>query len=398
MHREDRDVQPGVAGLRAAVNRGPASSVEPFTIDVSAEVLADLRQRLERTRWPDVSPRGGWVSGTDQDLLVWLVGYWLREFDWSARQTELNAFAQFRASVDGLGLHFVHQRGGEAVPLLVLHGWPSTFAQMTRLVPLLTHSPDGDPAGLVFDVVVPSLPGFGFSDRPTTPGWNLDAMARVLHRLMVEVLGYRRYAVRGSDYGLSIALRLGALYPRQVIGVHVGGTHLRVDRVPDDLSAGEERFVAASRRWYAEEGGYLDIQSTKPQTLGYALSDSPVGLLGWIVEKYRTWCARPQDLLSVFSADDLLTVATICWATGTITSSMRLYQEERLHPVPTDPVRVPLAINQPAVEEYLTPPEWWRRFQPVSRHTSLVGASHFPEWEAPAGLARDLREFLQPLL
>lgn len=134
VHREDRDVQPGAAGW-AVVNRGPASSVEPFTIDVSAEVLADLRQRLERTRWPDVSPRGGWVSGTDQALLGWLVGYWLREFDWSARQAELNAFAQFRASVDGLGLHFVHQRGGEAVPLLVLHGWPSMFAQMTRLVP-----------------------------------------------------------------------------------------------------------------------------------------------------------------------------------------------------------------------------------------------------------------------
>lgn len=372
-------------------------AAQPYTVDIAADTIADLRTRLERTRWPDPSPHPPWHSGTDAELLSSLVAHWAEGFQWERVQSDLNRLHNYRARLGGLNVHFVHHRATAApgLPVLVLHGWPATFAQMTRLIPLLTDPHPVD--GRAHDVVVPSLPGFGFSDRPGEPGWNIEAIAHTMHRLMTEVLGYTRYAVRGTDYGLTVALRLGALYPDHVAGAHIGGTHLRVDDVPEDLTGAESAFVAATGDWYSEEGGYIDIQSTKPQTLGYALADSPTGMLAWIVEKYRTWCARPGDLLSVFSPDDLLTTATIYWGTNTITSSLRLYREERLAPTVTGPVAVPLAVNQPAEEEYRTPLEWWQRHQPVTRYTVLPGAGHFPEWEAPRALADDLRAFLAGL-
>lgn len=366
--------------------------MRPFLIDVPDAVLDDLRERLSRTRWPDALDVG-WDAGSEPSFLHHLVEHWRTGYDWRAHEAELNRLPQFRTDS---GLHFAHTPSGSGFPLLLLHGWPSTFAQMTRLVPRLTDpaAHGGDPADAL-DVVVPSLPGFGFSARPAAPGMTLAAMATALHTLMTEVLGYERYAVRGSDFGLAIALRLGAAYPEHVAAVHIGGTHLEVGDVPGDLTGAEREFVAASRRWYAEEAGYVAIQSTKPQTLGYALNDSPAGLAGWIAEKFRTWCARPDDPLAVFPADDLLTVITLYWVTGTITSSMRLYREERVTPTVLDPVRVPLAVNQPELEEFVTPAEWWRRGQPVTRYTVLPGAAHFPEWEAPDALAADLWSFLR---
>jgi pimeloyl-ACP methyl ester carboxylesterase len=365
------DVAPtGVQGMTGA---------ERYRVDVPSGVIDDLRARLTRSRLPDEPPRPGWQDGTEQRTLKRLLRRWRHEYDWAAHQDALNELPHLRAMVDGLQLHFVHHHGdaADALPVLLLHGWPSTFLQMNHLAPLLTSGADGE----AFDVIVPSLPGFGFSDRPTEAGWNLDRMARAMHELVVGVLGYRRYAVRGSDFGLAIALRLGALYPERVLGIHVGGTHLRVEDPPADLDAEERSFIAATRCWYREEAAYSDVQATKPQTLGVALNDSPAGLLAWIVEKYRTWSV-PGALFSVFSEDDLLTIVTIYWATQTITSSARLYREEHLDPTPIDPVRVPLAISQPALEEYRTPERWWRRSQPVARYTELPGASHFPEWEA----------------
>lgn len=367
-------------------------NVRPFRIDVPGSVLDDLRARLDRTRWPDTLGNG-WDAGTEPSFLRRLVDHWRTGFDWRSPEAELNRLPQFRTES---GLHFAHVRSGSGFPMLLLHGWPSTFAQMTRLVPRLADpAAHGGDAADALDVVVPSLPGFGFSGA--APGTNIAAMAEELHTLMTGTLGYERYAVRGSDFGLAIALYLGAAHPEHVAAVHIGGTHLEVGDVPGDLTGAEREFVAASRRWYAEEGGYVAIQSTKPQTLGYALNDSPAGLAAWITEKFRTWCARPDDPLSVFGPDDLLTVVTLYWVTETITSSMRLYREERLAPTMLDPVRVPLAVNQPELEEFVTPTAWWRRIQPVTRYTVLPGAAHFPEWEAPDALAGDLWAYLRPI-
>lgn len=194
-------------------------------------------------------------------------------------------------------------------------------------------------------------------------------------------------------------MHLGALYPDQVAGVHIGGTHLPVPddpELPDDLLDEERTSVESSRRWYSEEGGYIAIQATKPETLAHALSDSPVGLLAWITEKYRTWCATPDDLHASFTPDDLLSTATIYWATNTIASSMRLYREDLLGTTMPRSI-APVAVSQPSLEEYLTPESWWRRLQPLSRYTLLPGAGHFPEWEAPQALAADITEFADSL-
>lgn len=368
-----------------------------YQLDVPAAELDGLAERLTLTRLPDRAPRPGWNDGIDTDVLYGLLRIWRDRFDWREHQARLNTLPHFRCDVDGLGLHFLHHRGARQepaeapVPIMLVHGWPGTFVQMTRLSTLLAEPR----AGTGRDVVVPSLPGFGFSDRPTEPGWNLDRMARTLHHLMTSRLGYRRYAVRGSDFGLSIALRMGYLFPEQVAAVHVGGTHLRVDTAPEDLQPEEQTFIRASRRWYEIESAYNDLHATKPQTIGVALNDSPAGLLAWICEKYQTWSV-PGALFNVFTPEDILTTATIYWLTQTATSSARLYREELLDPTPLHPVQVPLYVSQPAVEEYRTPESWWRRTQPVTRYSVLPEAAHFPEWEAPLALAEEITTMLEP--
>lgn len=365
-------------------------------IHVSDEVLADLMRRLAGTRRPTVSVRRGWSDGIDPELVRSLAERWRDGFDWRAREESLNRYRHVWTDIDGVSMHTMISQpahSGNALPLLALHGWPTTFEQMTRLADALNGPQHA------MTVVAPSLPGYGFSGSPTESGWDLARIARAMHTLMTEHLGHTRYLVRGTDYGLAVALHLGALYPDQVAGVHIGGTHLTVPDdadLPRDLTDEERRFVDTARRWYATEGGYVAIQSTKPETLAHALSDSPVGLLAWITEKYRTWCATPDDLHASFTPDDLLSTATIYWARNSIASSMRLYREDLLGaPVPRS--IAPVAVNQPSLEEYLTPETWWRRLQPLARYTLLPGAGHFPEWEAPQALAADIVEFAAEL-
>lgn len=373
--------------LRALDGAAGLGVIHPFRITVGEDVLTDLRARLNRARLPDPGPRGGAEDGLPTELLASLVARWRDGFDWRVREAELNALPHFTASIDGLRLHWVRlgpERPG-AHPVLLLHGWPGTFVQMLPLAERLSGAAE---------VVIPSLPGFGFSGRPVEPGWTVDRMARAMHRLMTEALGHARYAVHGSDFGLSIALRLGRLFPDAVSAVHVSGTHLPPpEEAPDDLRPDERAFVAEARRWYACEAAYNEMQATKPQTLGAALNDSPTGLLAWIAEKHQTWSV-PDALFSVFSQDDLLTTATIYWATETITSSARLYREERLVPTPMDPSLVPVHVSQPALEEYRVPEAWWRRLQPVASYALLPGAAHFPEWEAPDALSDRLGAIL----
>lgn len=362
------------------------------SIRISDEILADLMGRLANTRRPTAPVRPGWSDGVDPDLVHSLAERWRNGFDWRAREQSLNRYRHVWAPIDGLNVHTMVSQSDisrSGLPLLALHGWPTTFEQTSRLAEHLSGPQHA------MTVVAPSLPGYGFSDPPAEPGWDLARIARAMHTLMTEHLGYTRYLVRGTDYGLAVALQLGALYPGQVSGVHIGGAHLAVPddaELPDDLTDEERTFVDTSRRWYAEEGGYNAIQTTKPETLAHALSDSPVGLLAWITEKYRTWCATPDDLHASFTPDDLLSTATIYWATNTIASSMRLYREDLLGSTMPRSI-APVAVNQPGSEEYLTPESWWQRLQPLSRYTLLPGAGHFPEWEAPQLLAADIAHF-----
>jgi pimeloyl-ACP methyl ester carboxylesterase len=363
-------------------------AAHPFRIDVPDRDLADLRQRLTGTRWPDHLEGVGWQYGTEPGYLRELVGYWADGFDWRRAERRLNSFPQFRAAVGDLGVHFVHQRGPGAasVPVLVLHGWPSSFVQMLDLVPMLTDT---------FDVVVGSLPGFAFSDAAVRPGMSEVAMAQVFHRLMTEVLGYPRYAVRASDLGARVAKHLATLYPGEVAGLHLSGLPPRGDDPPANPSPAVREYLRNVERWQAGEAGYSEQQSTKPQTLAYPLNDSPAGLAGWIVEKFRAWSDCGGDLESRFTPDELLTNISIYWFTGTIGSSMRMYYESAHAEAPR--WDVPTAYLMSTRDTVPAPREWVERISRVDRWTEVHRGGHFLEWEEPQLVADDLRAFLTEL-
>ncbi|MFI5911741.1 epoxide hydrolase family protein [Dactylosporangium sp. NPDC051541] len=376
--------------------------MEPFRIAVTDTAVADLRDRLRRTRWPDAVDGAGWEYGTDPGYLREITDYWATTFDWRAQERRLNTFAQFGIAVDGRRVHGVLERGrGPApLPVLVLHGWPGSFVQMLDLLPLLTDpAAHGGAAGDAFDVVVGSLPGFAFSDAARRPGLGAVAMAHRFHRLMTRQLGYRRYAVRGSDFGASVAEQLGAFYPEAVVGLHLSGTTPRADDPPARPSPAVRQYIEDVRRWRAVEVGYGGQQSTRPQTLAYALNDSPVGLAGWILEKFRRWsdCEGPdgRDVERRFTKDQLLTNISVYWFTATIGSSIRMYYEtEREQPRRPD---VPAAWLMSSKDMFPTPREWVERAARVDRWTAVDRGGHFIEWEEPQLVAEDMRQFFRAL-
>ncbi len=375
--------------------------IQPFTIAVAADVLADLRRRLAATRWPDEVDDAGWDYGANLAYLKGLVAYWRDGFDWRAQEATLNQYAQYRADIDGVGVHFVHEHGHgpHPLPLIITHGWPSSFAQMLKIVPLLTDPAryGGDPAD-AFDVVVPSLPGFGFSDRPRARGMNGQRIATLWARLMADTLGYRRFAAAGGDLGSPVTRRLALAHPDLVVGMHLTDVGYPTADRPD-FSAAERRYLDAVRDWSAHEGAYMMLQSIKPQTLAYGLTDSPVGLAAWIVEKFRAWSDCAGDVERRFSKDELLTTIMIYWVTETINSSVRLYYENRGIPplAPEQRINVPAGVAIFPKDLALPPREWAERSLRVERWTEMPRGGHFAAMEEPALLVEDLRAFFRPL-
>jgi pimeloyl-ACP methyl ester carboxylesterase len=377
-------------------------AVEPFSIRVDEQVLSDLRERIRSTRWPEPAPGAAWEQGTDLGYLKELLAYWADGFDWRAQERELNAFEQFRADLDGVRIHFVHERArrGSGIPLILTHGWPSAFVELLPLVPLLTDPTDG-PA---FDVVIPSLPGYGFSERPARTGVNYRYVAGLWHMLM-RGLGYERYGAGGGDFGAGVATFMALDDAGPMIGIHLSNLELAPYTGPGarPLSEAEREYLEQNRRWAQAERGYSAIQSTKPQTLGYGLNDSPAGLAAWVLEKWRSWTDSDGKLDGRFSRDFLLTVVTLYWVTETITSSMRDYVDNRWFGVelgPEDRVRVPTAIavfaNQ-FVHEGDPPREWAERLYDVRRWTPMPRGGHFAPAEEPERLARDIVAFFAGL-
>jgi pimeloyl-ACP methyl ester carboxylesterase len=377
--------------------------VEPFTIDVGQEVLDDLRARLERTRWPDAAPGEPWAQGTDLDYLRDLLAYWADGFDWRARERELNAFEHFRAQVDGVPIHFVHAhaRDGSGIPLILTHGWPSAFVELLPLVPLLTDPPEG-PA---FDLVIPSLPGYGFSERPARTGVTSRFTAGLWHRLM-RGLGYERYGAHGGDWGASVSTFMALDDPQPMIGVHLANLDNEPYTGPGsrELTEAERAYVADFARWLDAEHAYADLQATKPQTLAYALSDSPAGLAAWIVEKWRAWADTDGEVDERFGRDLLLTVVTLYWVNATIATSLRDYYDNRHSAEMTigaeDFVAVPTALAAfyaNFIPEGVPPREWVERLYDVRRYTPMPSGGHFPAAEEPELLARDIAAFFAEL-
>ncbi len=376
-------------------------SIQPFKIAIPQATLDDLRERLARTRWPDEAEETGWDYGTNASYLKELADYWQHSYDWRKHEIALNTFAQFKADVDGVGLHFIHERGKgpNPTPLLLIHGWPDSFYRMSKILPMLTDpaSYGGDPADS-FDVIVPSLPGFGFSDRLSKDNMTLERTAGLLAQLMTDVLGYKRYAAHGGDFGSPITQLLALAHPESLVGIHVTdiGFYTMFDRQPD-LSEAEQRYLGAQQKWFFQEGAYTMIQGTKPQTLAYGLNDSPVGLASWIVEKFRAWSDCDGDIEKHYTKDELLTNIMIYWVTQTIDSSFGYYrnvpklQTGQHIEVPAAFARFPKDI--PGIDP---PRELAERHLRIERWTQMPRGGHFAALEEPALLAEDLRTFFHP--
>jgi pimeloyl-ACP methyl ester carboxylesterase len=386
------------------VQTASGAVVRPFTVEVAEEALRDLRERLERTRWPDAVDDAGWDYGANLAYLRELVSYWRSQFDWRAQERILNQFTQYIATVDGFDIHFIHERakGPRPLPLVLTHGWPGSFFEMHKLIPLLTDPArfGADPAD-AFDVIVPSLPGFGFSERPRYAGMARDRIVDLWAALMTETLGYARFAAHGGDIGASITTGLGRRYPDRVLGIHLTAVaDPYLGRDAPELSAAEHAFVALQRRWEDDEGAYGHQQRTRPQTLAYGLNDSPAGLASWIVEKFRAWSDCDGDVERRFTKDELLTTIMIYWVTQTISSSIRLYYETRRHPQPPfsagERITVPCGVALTTEAADRAPREWAERTYNVRRWTELSRGGHFLALEEPELLAEELRVFFRP--
>jgi pimeloyl-ACP methyl ester carboxylesterase len=380
--------------------------IQPLTIHIPQADLDDLQDRLKRTRWPDEVDDAGWDYGANLAYMQELIAYWRTTFDWRAQEQTINTFANFRAEIDGVGIHFIHERGkgSNPIPLILTHGWPSSFAEMLKIIPMLTdpNHYGADPADS-FDVIVPSIPGFGFSDRPLQRGMTRSRVADLWVRLMEE-LGYPRFAAHANDIGAVITCYIARDYPRHLLGYHTLMPHFPSPSFGTDtptMSEAERRFAACNERWEREEGGYNLIQETKPQTLAYGLNDSPAGLAAWIIEKWRSWGAIDGHIGRSFTMDELLTNVTIYWVTQTANSSSRSYYERvrdqrRFGLNPNIAVPTGVALTMETVQR--APREWVERVYTDIRHwTEFDHGGHFLTTEDPALLAVDIRTFFRKL-
>ena len=389
------------------------STMDAFTIAIPDADLDDLHRRIDATRWP-VTVDAGWTEGTPPDYLASLLSSWRHDFDWRRHEAALNSLGQIRTSVDGTAVHAVHRqgRGPDPLPLILSHGWPSTFVEWRHVIDQLADpaAHGGDPND-AFHVVAPSLPGYGFSETAPTPGMTPRRMAAVFANLMTE-LGYDRFGAHGCDWGSYVTALLALDHPDRVVGAHMGMVSLSSPDLPDD-SGDESAYRDRVRRWRSEEQGYVALQSTKPSSLAYGLNDSPAGLAAWIAEKWRAWSDCAGDPDSAIARDDLLTTMSIYWFTGTIGTASRLYRESARSPVRLDPgqrVEVPCGflLEQPGdpadersfldVPRIGAPPRARaERAFDVQRWTVVERGGHFPALEIPDTFVAEVRDFFRPL-
>jgi pimeloyl-ACP methyl ester carboxylesterase len=380
--------------------------IKPYRVQVAEETLQDLRERLDHTRWPDEVENAGWDYGIPLGYMREIVEYWRTQFDWRAQERSINSFANYRVDLDGIGVHFIHERGHgpKPLPLLITHGWPSSFYEMLKLIPLLTDpaSHGGKPTD-AFDVVIPSVPGHGFSDRPRQPGFNDYLVAKLWIKLMAE-LGYERFAAHAHDLGASITGLLCLHHPEYVIGYHTTnpanpGPAVQPDAT--DLTEAERAYLTYKKQRARKESGYAQIQGTRPQTLAYGLNDSPAGLAAWILEKWHGWTTQPgENSPFPFTHDELLANVMIYWATQTINSANRYYHEDEYipWPKPGDRVRVPVGVALTTQQIERPPREYVERLYPDIRHwVELPRGGHFVALEEPQLVAESIRAFFRQL-
>ncbi|MEU5041885.1 epoxide hydrolase family protein [Streptomyces griseorubiginosus] len=389
-------------------------SITPFRVDIPQRELDDLHARLDRTRWPDDLSATGWAYGVPAAYLRELAHHWRHSYDWRAAEAELNAWPQFTTVIDGTTVHFTHVRSPEpdATPLILTHGWPGSIVEFLDVVGPLTDpaAHGGDPAD-AFHVVVPSIPGFGLSGPPADTGWEAGRIAGAWAELMTR-LGYDRFGAQGGDWGAAISRELGRAHPGRVVGVHLTllpGAQATREPTEEELAALEpgerERTLESWRRWrdWSSEGtGYAVLNSTRPQTLGYALTDSPVGQLAWIVEKFQAWTDSAELPEEAVDRDRLLTNVMLYWLTGTAASAARIYYE-RAHADgdraarPTAPSTAPTALALFPAELQIPLRHKAERTENIVRWTELGRGGHFAAMEEPDLLVDDVRAFFRQL-
>ena len=390
---------PADAVLRA---QSPHAAIVPFKIAVPESVLTDLKDRLARTRFPGEIEGAGWDYGTNLAYLRELVTYWRTKYDWREQERRLNQLPQFTTHIDGVDLHFIHQRSSraDATPLVFIHGWPGSVLEVTKIIgPLTNPTAHGGRAEDAFHVVAVSLPGYGFSSRPTQRGYSPRRVAAMIAQLMAR-LGYQRYGAQGGDWGAIIVRQLGLVDPTHLIGLHsnmcTAGPPPGAANPNEGVPADEVKRIEEARARTANETGYSQLQGTKPQTLGYSLNDSPAGLAAWIVEKFRTWSDSGGDVEKRFTKDELLTNVMIYWVTETGPSSVRLYYESRRDPGLQGRVEVPFACARFPGEPFAAAPRRWVEANyNVAQYTDMPSGGHFAAMEEPQLLVEDVRKFFR---
>jgi pimeloyl-ACP methyl ester carboxylesterase len=385
-------------------------AIRSFQIRVDPQVLDDLQQRLERTRWPDQIDGAGWDYGVELSYLQELVKYWRTKYDWREHERRLNELPQFHTRIDGIDLHFVHVRSphADATPLVLVHGWPGSFVEFTKIIPRLTEPEKfGGQAEDTFHVVCPSLPGFGFSSAPRERGWNSQRMAETIAKLMAR-LKYDRYGAQGGDWGGGIVRWLASVDGQHCIGAHSnfppGSRPSEGDLWQEVTPAERERYERRTAE-LNDHRAYGAIQGTRPQTLGYALNDSPAGLAAWIIDKFWAWSDHGGNLENSFSQDELLTNVMIYWVTDSMPSSTRIYFESQHHqPRPGSMTSFASSTRTSPIGYALFPKEinvpprvWVERSHGGSlfHWTEMPRGGHFAALEQPQLLADDVRLFFR---
>ncbi len=376
------------------------ANLTPFNINVPEKILDDLKTKLSLTRWPDAPETAGWDYGTNLGYLKELTQYWQHTYDWRANEKILNQFSQFRETVDGVGIHFVYVKGKSknSKPIILTHGWPDSFYRFYKAIPLLTHPTEyGMEADFSFDVIIPSIPGFGFSDKTALDD---DRTAKIWNALMTEVLGYDTYFAAGGDMGANITKSLANQFPKRVKAIHLTDVgYPSGDEDWSKMSEAEQKFGQLIQQWFYTEGAFNMIQSTKPQTLAYGLNDSPVGLAGWILEKFNSWSDNQGDIENCFTKDELLTNIMIYWVTETINSSIRTYKNVMLANFTgglrsSEYVETPTGVSA-FPGEAPVPKEWMERKVNLKKLSRPAKGGHFAAMEVPKLWAADVFSFFR---
>jgi pimeloyl-ACP methyl ester carboxylesterase len=377
-----------------------ASDIIPFRIEATEAELDDLKRRLEATRWPEPETVDDWSQGIPLSYVKEVCGYWTKVYDWRAREVRLNRFAQYKTEIDGLGIHFVHAQSphAEALPLVITHGWPGSIVEFQKVIePLTDPTAHGGAAADAFHVVCPSLPGYGFSDKPTASGWGVGRIADAWGQLMRR-LGYERYFAQGGDWGAMVTTCIGAQDPGGCAGIHLNMPIALPDpETLGSLSEREQSAMASMQHYEQWDSGYSKQQSTRPQTLGYGLLDSPAGQAAWILEKFWSWTDCDGHPEKVLTRDELLDNVMLYWLPAAAASSARLYWESFRSP-PMDPVKVPVGCSIFPKEIFRTSKRWAeKRFGELIHWNELSKGGHFAAFEQPESFVDEVRTCFRSL-